>query len=212
MKAHSIVFGASGAAVVLLTGARISTSQSKTVNYWPFKEGSTWVLATTVQNKSSDQTITVSSVKPGMGGSIATLVYKVGPTVAQQETYLTTSAGMSRLSSGQPGSGTISPPIPIIKYPLKAGTSWTWKGDIITAMGKAQGTSTLTVSGPTSVVTPAGTFSAMQVHSDLIIMAQGQKVALPNDYWFAPNVGLVKQHAKLGAIEVNAVLKSYKLK
>ena len=52
----------------------------------------------------------------------------------------------------------------------------------------------------------------MKVHLVVTLSAQGQQFKLPNDYWFAPNVGLVKQTANLNGIVVDGELKSYKLK
>lgn len=201
-----------GAVALLLTGTRLGAEPANSVSYWPLKQGSTWTLTTTVQNKTFDQVITVTDVKADKGGSVATLGYTMAGNNIQVETYRTTPTEVTRLSSGQGGSGTIAPGLPIIKYPMKAGTTWTWKGNITANGMLSKGTSTLTVSGPTSIKTPAGTFSAMRVHSALVIMAQGQTLNAPNDYWFAPNVGLVKQYAKIGTFEVTGILKSYKLK
>ena len=207
-----VSLGAAGAVVLLLTGARMSAAPGQTPDYWPLKVGSTWTVTTTAQNKSMDQVITVSDVKPDKGGSVATLQYTSGGKTVQIEKYSVTPQGIARLASGPDGSGTISPGLPIIKYPMKAGTTWNWKGDINFNGTNCKGTSTLTVSGPTNVKTPAGTFPCMKVHSQLTLSAQGQTFVAPNDYWFAPNVGIVQQHIQLGALNINGVLKSYKLK
>ena len=212
MKTLKPLFGASGAIALLLTASRMIADPAKPVSYWPFAQGSTWTLSTNVQNKTFDQIITVTSVKTDKGGSVATLNYTAGSKVVQVETYRTTPQEVARMSAGLDGSGVLSPPLPIIKYPMKAGNTWKWSGTITVHGVPVQGVSTLTVSGPTSVKTMGGTFSAFKVHSELVVTAQGQTQKVPNDYWFAPNVGLVRQQAQIGALTVDGSLKSYKLK
>jgi hypothetical protein len=44
------------------------------------------------------------------------------------------------------------------------------------------------------------------------MQASGEKTEFPNDYWFAPGVGMVQQSAKFGDIFVKGELTSYKVK
>jgi hypothetical protein len=181
-------------------------------DYWPMKLGNTWTLDTTVGAQKVPQVATVSDVKREGNATLATIKYSGGGRQFS-ETYRVTSQVVERVSSdmGQ-GSSPINPPIPIIKYPLTAGKKWDWSGTI-TTMGRAvNGNSRLTVTGPVSVKTPAGTFKAMRVHSALTVEAGGQKVNLPNDYWFAPGVGMVRQEATIMQTKISGILKSYKLK
>jgi hypothetical protein len=181
-------------------------------DYWPMNEGSTWTFDTMIGNRKITQVIKVASVKQQGSARLATLEYAMGQQISR-ETYQVTPQSVERVSSNMGGGDApINPPIPIIKYPLTAGKSWTWTGTITTMGQKLNGRSKLTVSGPTTVKTPAGTFRAMRVHSALRVEAQGKKLDSPNDYWFAPSVGMVRQSTVLGNITLNGTLRSYKLK
>ena len=195
---------------VLFTAGRAAPPANP--DYWPMKAGNTWTYDATFGDKKMNQVAKVTSVKREGQATLATIEYAtMGRTFS--ETYRVTAQSVERTSSnmGQ-GDSQINPPIPIIKYPLTAGKSWTWSGTITVQGQPVQGRSSLSVTGPTTVKTAAGTFKAMRVHSSLTIEAQGQKLILPNDYWFAPGVGMVRQHATIGATKVDGTMRSYKLK
>lgn len=84
----------------------------------------------------------------------------------------------------------LDPPACFLKLPLKSGDSWT-------VDSKSEGTVIKGeyVAGDETVKVPAGSFPAFTVKSkDLQIGAQPMEVA----YWFAPEVGMVKQTVKVG--------------
>jgi hypothetical protein len=183
------------------------------IDYWPMKPGNTWQLVISVGEKRVSQNVIVTKVTTIARGNEATLEYSIDGKVNQTEVYRRTAAGLYRVKAGPGSGGTISPPFPQLIYPIAAGKKWKWKGFINTQGTSIPAESELTVSGPTTVKTPAGTFRAIKIHSELVVGAKGQMQAnLPNDYWFAPNVGLVQQRLPAGAQTIEGTLQSYKLK
>lgn len=181
-------------------------------DYWPMKLGSTWKVSITAGDKKSSESVSVTKVKSINGEHEATIEYSLGGNVVMVEVYRRTASGLFRLKAGSGGAGAISPPFPQLLYPLKSGKKWSWKGSIDVAGTKIPAESVLTVDGPTAVKTPAGTFRALHIHSELVITVQGQPPRnVPNDYWFADGVGMVKQRLPTGSQVIEGVLESYKL-
>jgi hypothetical protein len=181
-------------------------------DYWPLKVGNMWTIGGTFNGRDMTQVVTVTKVERQGSAVLATLDYKLSGQSINMEVYRVSAQAVERMTSGPNGSVKLDPPLPVIRYPLADGKSWTWSGVIITAGQKVQGSSKLSVAGPMTVKTPAGTFKAMRVHSALTVEAQGQKVSIPNDYWFVANVGMVQQSAVLGGQTVVGKLTKYKLK
>jgi hypothetical protein len=189
-------------------------------NYWPMTLGSTWSLKTMVKDskKPNEQPLTMTqeievvTVKKDGDATIATLDYKSEGRVINREVYRVTEGAIERTSSGVGEPSTMTPPFPMVKYPLTPGKTWKWQGTILARGQTIKAESTLTVTGPVDVKTAAGSFKTMKVHSALVVDPEKTKYELPNDYWFADGVGLVKQGAKLGDKDVLGELTKYKVK
>jgi hypothetical protein len=212
MKTSLVRFGLAAAALFVTQGLPVNAQQGKNVSYWPFKKGSTWTLTTHVAERTIDQVVTVTDVTAGNGYTTATLDYKVNGQSVQGEKYQVSAAGIARAASGAGAASPLSPPMPVVKYPMKAGNAWKWKGTLTQEGNVFTCNGDLSVSGPETIKTPGGTFQAMKVHLVLTMSAQGKQFTIPNDYWFAPNVGLIKQSANLNGVIIEGELKSYKLK
>jgi hypothetical protein len=78
----------------------------------------------------------------------------------------------------------VSPPLPLLRYPLKAGDGW----EIDSSQGDGRMTGAKTV-GLEKITVPAGTFDAVVVTTE--DLAGEEK--LVSKMWFARNVGLLKQ-------------------
>jgi hypothetical protein len=197
-------------ALALLAAAVMLPAQTgQNADYWPMKAGNSWALAAKAGGQEIITTFKVDKVE----GDVATLSYSANNRVVQIEKYRRTPKALLRIAGGANGSSTFTPPMPLMQLPLKSGQKWEWSGTIQLAPGSSvKGSSTFSVSGPVTVKTPAGTFQALKVHSDLTIEAQGQKQKFPNDYWFAAGVGLVQQYAELGPTPIDAKLTKYTVK
>jgi hypothetical protein len=95
---------------------------------------------------------------------------------------------------------------PVRRYlqnPLASGASWSWSG---TGMMDVAIEDSASVTGPETVVVPAGTFSAFHVVSK--VTQGGQPVQ--KDYWYANHVGQVKSMTDSGSVKSTTVLLRYK--
>ncbi len=180
--------------------------------YWPFKVGNTWTLDTKVGSKDIVQVVTVTKSSTTGSRTTARLTYRSQGKLLQTEIYNQNAAGLWRVAAGVDGSGKLTPPIRILQLPRSKGQSWNWKGTVNFNGTDVNGEATISDEGVETVTTPAGTFKGVKIHMDLTVMGGGQTLRLLNDYWFAKGVGLVKQVADFGQVQIVGTLQSYKLK
>lgn len=203
------------AAVVLAAGvfvcARAQQPPTTAADYWPFHEGSTWTFVATVGDKKMTQVVTVTKVTKADGKTRAELEYKTEGRQAQREIYEVDATTIQRVASGPNGGNKLTPPLPVVRLPMTAGKKWSWKGELSFAGTTLKGSAQLSVNGPETIKTEAGSFSALRVHVDLDVASGEQTIKVLNDYWFAPRVGLVQQKATVGSQHIEGVLTSYKL-
>jgi len=187
-----------------------STADSGT-NLWPFQVGNSWTFQTPNKDKVVTTVVTVTGVVAGKDSSRATVEYRSGSSPLEIETYKSNALEITRLTSGPNGRSKIYPGLPIVHYPLMAGSTWYWNGTITTNGKRAEAAAKMTASGPEPVTEPAGKFQAFKVHMDLVFQVGQRKITIPNDYWFAPGVGLVRRSATVGNTTVVSSLMQYKL-
>ena len=209
MKTIQNFLGAAGMSAVLCLFTVTLHAQDAAANYWPFKVGNTWTIDTKVEDKTLIQILTVTKVTQQGASSDATVEYKLNDKVIQTEVYRFDDKGISRVSSD---AAILNPPFPVVQYPMAADKKWSWKGTLNANGKEFHGDSQISTSGPEVLKLPAGEFKAIRVHSELTLsLDSGEKIVVPNDYWFAPGVGLVKQSARLGKLDILGQLSSYKL-
>jgi hypothetical protein len=191
----------------------LSARAQDAASYWPFKVGNTWTLNTKVNDKVLVAIIKVTKIVPAQGTqSDAYLEYTIDGNVTQVEIYRFDDKGIARVGSGKDGSTRLDPPFTMIQYPPTDGSKWVWTGKISVGDNKFAATSNMSASGPETIKTAAGEFKAVKIHSDLTMtLPDGTSMALPNDYWFAPGVGLVQQRAVVNGMTIDGSLTSYKL-
>jgi hypothetical protein len=107
--------------------------------------------------------------------------------------------GVYRLSTANKE---ITPPLMFLKLPIKQGQSWTVNAtsENVTLAG------TFTCEAD-DVKVPAGAFKAVHV-SCPDFQLNNEKMAV--DYWFAKDVGIVKQHVRVGKSNVLLELEQFK--
>jgi hypothetical protein len=189
----------------------VSQSYAEDQNLWPFQVGNTWTVRTNINGKPISNVVTVTAVTVGKDSSIATLESRTGSSPLHKETYRFNSHEISRLTTGVNGVSKISPGLPVIVYPLSAGSKWYWNGTITTKGKQLAAAAKMIASGPETLSLPAGKFQAFKVHVDLVVAAGKLRVTSPNDYWFAPGIGLVRQTATIGKTTYDSTLTQYKL-
>ena len=216
-----------GLVLIVMSGisADVSPAQKPAVqkaalvpgNMWPFKKGNSWTMATTVSNSATKnktvqtQVITVAEVKKTPDGDEASLEYSMNDKVFQIETYRSTSAGIFRTGGGLDGTSRVDPPLPTVKFPLKVGNTWNWKRSVTTPQGESVGTATYTAPEIRTLKLAGEEFRAYKVHLTMTLHQGDQKIDVVNDYWFAPDIGLVKQGVVMGTITVEGSVSKYKL-
>lgn len=100
-------------------------------------------------------------------------------------------------------SSIFTPPIPILRLPLKAGTEWKWKGNLKIAFINKKITMTCKVVAEEEIKVPAGKFKCLKIH---IHQIRNEEVS--NEYgWYAPGIGQIKYIGK----ELEKELVSYSL-
>lgn len=198
---------------ILVTTLSLTASAKATEDLFPGQKGSTWNYAGQV----SGQKVTMSSTIIAATGSALqrTLVmqWSANGRTNQEETYIVRPGEVVRSKSGPNGAGLISPPLPVIKYPMTVGKTWQWRGTVANGGAPLNGQANLKVAAHEKVQTGVGAVMAYRVDLDLTVSNGAQSVKLVNSYWFAPGMGMIRQRAQLpGSVSVDAVLTSLKLK
>jgi hypothetical protein len=213
------------------------------LDYYPMKEGNTWTYAFI----GGKQTLRAKVVKAtsDKNGLQATLEWSVRQDDAQEwtkfqtEVYRATSEALLRLRVGPEEEGKLNPPLPVLRFPLKAGEKWTWKGKKTFRSQSAVFLYELQAQAEEEIKTPAGTFKAIRIHIEdqteppqkkegafrptRLRTAAYPQDASPeppkaplrptNDYWFAPGVGMVQQRVRLPQAGVQEIqLTAYTVK
>ena len=197
---------------ILLLPVCLSARVKATEDLFPGQLGSTW----TYSGMFSGQKMTMgSTIVSATGGLQRTLVMRwtANGRPSQEETYIVRPGEVVRSKSGAAGTGAITPPLPIIKYPMTVGKTWQWRGTVASGGNQLNGTANLKVAAHEKVQTGTGAVMAYRVDLDLTIAAGGQSLKLANSYWFAPGLGMVRQRAQLpNGSAVDASLATIKLK
>ena len=126
------------------------TSADSTSNLWPFQVGNNWTFKTPNNGKVVTTVVTVTAVSAGKDSSTSTLEYRSGSSPVEKETYRFNAQGISRMISGVNGVSKIYPGLPIVQYPLSAGSKWYWNGTITTKGQTTAAAAKMTASGPES--------------------------------------------------------------
>ena len=135
-------------------------------------------------------------------GSQRKIVMRMGTKEFQTgtDTYLLDQKELLRVSTGTGGIEKMTPPLPLLKAPIKPGRAWAWKGVKLDAAGAPHDASAEVKVGVRELVkTPAGSYRAYRVMMNLTAVALQGKVAVPTSIWFAPGVGMVRIAGKVAA-------------
>jgi hypothetical protein len=187
-------------------------AQKSAADYWPIKAGSVWKFVTISGGSKIYGTTKVTRVVKDSQGAVATITETIGQNPGFTEKYRVSKQGVFRLVTGANASIRLDPPLPILKSPFKIGDAWDWSGKMSMAGQDNDAMGHITVSGPETVKTPAGTFKAIKIHFLMTIDMNGQKMEIPTDYYLVAGVGMVRQTAQVGELAVDAKLVSMKLK
>lgn len=108
----------------------------------------------------------------------------------EEELYASSEKGMSLVNAA---GETYIPPIPLIKFPMHIGDTWTWKGKMMTGPAGREAAATIrTLDG--KVDTASGREDALVVEVDLEMFSGAKEAALRRlAFWFVKDKGLLKR-------------------
>ncbi|MBA4067859.1 MAG: hypothetical protein C0501_29995 [Isosphaera sp.] len=182
--------------VVGLGAAPVPPDGGKPAPYLPARKGTTWVYAydggevtyvvTAVEEKDGCKLVTQRRVVDDGG-----MVFGTKVSVSDKGLYLVDTRD-----------GDLDSPLPLLKLPAKAGDKWEVSVDRPKKL-----TGVVTVAGVEEVKVPAGAYTAVRVEWKYTLDGASQS----RTYWYAPGVGLVKQHSRTKDLESELALKAFTL-
>lgn len=163
--------------------------KAKFVNYYPLKVGTKWHYSLDAGNSQKVQlTSQIGGTEKIGGKDLARLeVFANGQKLPATEHLESTHEGVFRVRMNNLE---VSPPICLIKYPLKTGQTW---GAETTAGGQKMKVD-CSEGKAEEVQVPAGKYRAIPC---TIVVTAGE-AKFTNIFWFAEDVGIVKQKSEIG--------------
>jgi hypothetical protein len=165
-------------------------------NYYPLEVGNTWEYKLTANGNVVTMVSKIAKIEEIEGKSLSLLEAAVNGNVAATEHLQRTKAGIERFRTNGIAA---TPPFLLLKYPVKPGE--TWGGEFVAANDKGKYTSQATAE---TVEVPAGKYKTIRVAVKLEVKGQ----IINTTYWFARDVGFVKQ--TVDAPNLNVVIELQK--
>jgi hypothetical protein len=174
------------------------TPTEPTPDYYPLKVGTKWHYQATGPIGMNKVFVTkVVKIEKIDGQPLVYVEAYRGGTVVANEHMSQTARGVFR---HRVNGLRCSPPVCLLKFPLKKGDSWETKTKV------GENTVTFTCrAGNEEVKVPAGKYKAITVRLECKI--GDNKIV--TTYWFAPGVGMVKQIATVGTMEITLELEKF---
>jgi hypothetical protein len=199
---HPKTFLAVGLLLLLGTAPGASEQQKegagkKGPNYFPLQVGNTWQYELTANGNKGTMVNKIARTETVNGVERAVLETSVMGKVVNSEHLRQTEQGVFRYRNNN---DELMPPLPLLKYPVKAGDKW--DGEMTANNQKVKYTAEV---GEETIQLPAGQFKTVRV----AIRADIQGQQLTTTYWFAQDVGLVKQTAQLGTVNMSMELEKF---
>ncbi len=176
----AVMFGALVLLATALAGAQ-DKAGNLAANYYPLQVGNQWTFKVTIEDKSNTAVSRIAKIETIDKLPLARLEASVNGNVRATEHLMQTEQGIFRYRNNDKE---ITPPICLLKYPVKDKAKW--EGEI--KLGNEKG-KYLCETKEESVETPAGKYKAVKV--SLRLESKGQNVA--TSYWFVKDIGIVKQ-------------------
>lgn len=172
----------------------------KTPNYYPLVAGNQWTYQLTVNGNAVTMVSKIAKIETIDQLKLARLEAEVGGNVGQTEHLQQTDKGVFRHRAN---GIEVTPPLMLMKYPFKAGEKW---GGEFTALGQKAKYSC--EAGEETVEVAAGKFKTARIV--VTVEQNGQNIA--TTYWFAENVGFVKQTLDVNGMSILAELQKFEMK
>jgi hypothetical protein len=137
--------------------------------------------------------------------------FRQGPKTVREEVYLSNDKEVSLIAAGFADKMSITPPMPLYRFPLKEGDVVSWSGLLRFKGTTAPGTAYSRLSSRDRVKTLAGEFPVWRVDTVISTNVEGQPIALAASRWLSPGLGMVKQRWYYGNQVIVKDLKEYRV-
>jgi hypothetical protein len=177
-------------ATLLPAGEKKPDDKKKAPNYYPVAEGAAWHFHVTVNGNEAKATNRIAKIEKIDGVDLGRLEAVVSDKVVATEHVSQNDKGVFRHRyNGQ----VIDPPLPLIRYPVKAGDKW--DGELKVGKDAARYDCVATEE---EVSVPAGKFKAVKV----VINVTENGNTLATTYWFVNDIGFVRQTVEAGNLNI----------
>jgi len=170
------------------------------VDYYPLQVGNSWVYDLDANGKKLTMDSKIARVEVIDGVPLAVLEAEINGQVAATEHLRTNDKGTFRHRMNQ---FVPDPPIMLLKSPLKADDKWSGEFQIGNVQAKYSAETKAE-----DVEVPAGKFKTIRVD----LRVEEKDMVVTTAYWFAPNVGYVKQTIAIGPVTILAELRKYEVR
>ncbi len=186
-------------AIAFVSGASLTAANDEAKpDYYPLKVGTKWHYEVTANGEKKNVTNAIAKIETIDGKSLSRLETTIMDQVKATEHLTVTDKGVFRNRINETE---ISPPVCLLKFPVKDGESWESEVKI----GTEKVTFKAKAGKEEDVTVPAGKYKA--VTSELEVMAGN--VNVKTRYWFAKDVGVVKQTMEINGMNVDMELAKF---
>lgn len=164
---------------------------------YPMTKDSTWIYGMTVQGKKLEMKCRIASKEKIDDHELYKLEAAFNGQVSATEHLSNNAQGLARHRNNGID---LTPPLQLLRNPVKIGDRWQQEVE--------HGGTKLKTTCKTSaevIETPLGEFDVIRVTLNTAV----EGVSIDADYWFAPEVGCVRQVLNLGQVEANVLLRKY---
>lgn len=165
---------------------------------YPMVENSTWAYDMQVQGKKMDMMIRIAGIEKSEKQQLYKVEAAFDGKVSATESFSNDKQGLARHRNN---GLELSPPLQLLRNPVKIGDKWQQK---IKHSGITMATTCKT--SAEVIDTPLGKLDTVKVSISTVV----EGVAIDTDYWFAPDVGCVRQVLNLGQVKANMIIREHK--
>ena len=194
---------ASGLILVLALGIageaeQEATDKNKAPDYYPLKPGTTWSYEVNSDGQKTKLKSRVAKFETFDGKPVALVEMVIDGMVNSTMHMVTTDKGVFR---HRVNGVELAPPVCVLKYPFKKNETW----ETETIVGSEKLTVKARAVDSEEVTVPAGTYKALKSVVDTTFNGQQSRFT----YWFAPDVGVVKQTIVSDGKEISLELEKF---
>lgn len=150
-------------------------------NYYPLEAGNSWTFRVEVNGNQVTATSRIAKIEKINDISMGRLEATVNDKIVATEHLQQNDKGVFRHRFN---GLEVEPPLELLRYPVKAGEKWAGELKVGADTGKFSA-----VTGEENVEVPAGKYKTVRVAIQLIEKGK----TIDTTYWFARDVGIVKQ-------------------